>query len=75
MKNNLIKFYTLAVYFIFTAVMMAQEPGEGGSGVEGGANDNTGTAPISDHLWVLAVVGLVFVYFKFRSIQKNSIQA
>jgi hypothetical protein len=73
MKNNLIKFYTLAVYFCFTVVMVAQEPNEG-EGTLDGASDNTGVAPIGDYLWVLAVVGLVFVYFKFRSMQKNSIQ-
>jgi hypothetical protein len=36
--------------------------------------DPEAPVPINDYIWVLAVVGLVFVYFKFRSIQKNSIQ-
>ena len=71
MKNIVSKFYVVAAFLCSTAIMFAQ-PGEtaDGDALEGADNQ----APIGDYLWVLAVVGLVFVYFKFRSIQKNSIQ-
>jgi hypothetical protein len=72
MKNLVSKFYVIAAFLFSTAVMFAQ-PGSGSEGGDLEGNDND--APIGDYLWVLAIVGLVFVYFKFRSIQKNSIQA
>jgi hypothetical protein len=71
MKNIVSKFYLAAAFLCSTAIMFAQ-PGEDaeGGGLEGADNQ----APISDYLWVLAMVGLVFVYFKFKSMQKNSVQ-
>ena len=71
MKNIVSKFYVAVAFLCTTAIMFAQ-PGD-----DSDLNDMEGAdeqLPISDYLWVLAVVGLVFVYFKFRSIQKNSIQ-
>jgi hypothetical protein len=53
---------------------MFAQSGPGDDTAEGDLNGNDNQLPISDYLWVLALVGLVFVYFKFRSIQKNSIQ-
>jgi hypothetical protein len=76
MKNNVLKFYITAIYFCSTVMLFAQ-PGSGSNngGIDdSGASDTTPGAPIDDYVWVLALVGLVFVYMKFRSIQKNRIQ-
>ena len=71
MKNIVSKFYVVAAFLCSTAIMFAA-PGDEAEGESLNGNDNQ--LPISDYLWVLALVGLVLVYFKFRSMQKNSIQ-
>ena len=70
MKNIVSKFYIIAAFLCSTAIVFAQ-PGDDS---DDGLNGNDNQLPISDYLWVLAIIGLVFVYFKFRSIQKNSVQ-
>ena len=70
MKNIVSKFYVVAAFLCSTAIMFAQ-PGDDS---DDGLNGNDNQLPISDYLWVLALVGLVLVYFKFRSIHKNTIQ-
>jgi hypothetical protein len=71
MKNNLLKYYIAAFYLCSTFAVFAQPT----------ADDTTGTlesgdtpAPIDDYIWVLAVIGLIFVFMKYRAIQKNRIQ-
>ena len=73
MKNNLLKFYTIAFYFASTVILFAQ--------TEPGVTDEAGTmeggevaAPIDNYVWVLALVGLVTVFMKFRDMHKNKIQ-
>lgn len=72
MKNNLLKYYIVATYLCSTFFMFAQDPGTGTDGdpLEG----NEPAAPIDGYVWVLALVGLIFVFMKFRAIQKNSVQ-
>jgi hypothetical protein len=78
MKNNLLKIYIAAFYFCSTFVLFAQ-PGDGNGGTGDGAleggGDTTPTAPISDYLWVLALVGLVFAILKLRTLHKNDFQS
>jgi len=75
MKNNVLKYYIVAFYLCSTFVMFAQ-PGtdDTGSGLEGDG-DTTPAAPIDDYIWVLALIGLVFVFMKFRSIQNRKINS
>jgi hypothetical protein len=75
MKKNLLKYYIAAFYFCSTFAMLAQtDPGTGG--VDGdGTTDTTPSAPIDDYIWVLALVGLLFVFMKFRAIQKMKIKS
>ncbi len=70
MKNNIIKIYALVLYFCATYVMMADP----------GTTDDTGTLeetdtplPIDDYLWILAIVGLSFVFWKLKNNIKHSI--
>jgi len=56
--------YILAslVLIAFTNSIFAQaEPGD----------DPDAAAPIGDYLWVLAAIGLVLVYLKFRSMRRK----
>jgi hypothetical protein len=72
MKNIVSKFYLIVAFLCSTAIIFAQ-PGDDSNDV-GGMEGADNQLPISDYLWVLAVVGLVFVYFKSRATQKNHIQ-
>ena len=76
MKNIASKFYTIAFYICSTTMMLAQ-PGTGSSnnGVDtDGSSDTTPAAAIDYYVWVLAVVGLLFVFMKFRAMQNKRIQ-
>ncbi len=73
MKNNLLKYYITAVFFCSTMVLFAQTgPGDDAAG--GGLEGGDPPAPIDDYVWVLAIVGLFFVFIKFRAIYNNKIQ-
>lgn len=66
MKNNFLKYYIAAFYFCSTFVLFAQ-PGV----VDETDGDTTPASPIGDYLWVLAAIGLVLVYLKFRSMRRK----
>lgn len=75
MKKNLLKYYYIAAFYLCsTAMMFAQDPGDdtGGEDLEG-LGDTTPGAPIDDYVWVLVLVGLLFAFVWFRSIQNNKI--
>jgi len=71
MKKSLLKYYITAVYFCSTMVLFAQ-PGDGSTGDPLESPDPA--APIDNYVWVLAVVGLLFVFMKFRAIYNTKIQ-
>lgn len=74
MKNNVLKYYIAAAYFCSIFVGFA-DPGTDDTtgGLEGTTGDTT-PAPIDSYVWVLAFVGFLFVFMKFRSIlHKNKI--
>lgn len=72
MKTNFLKYYTIAFYLCSTFVMFAQ-PGD--NDTDGTINDGDAPgAPIDDYIWVMALVGLFFVFMKFRAMQKNRIK-
>ncbi len=75
MKNNLLKYYIAAFYLCSTFAMFAQDPGTGGGVENDGSTDTTPAAPIDDYVWVLALIGLVFVFIKFRAIQNKKIKS
>lgn len=65
---NTVSFAKIAVLFfmLFTILVNAQEELPD-------APDDTIAAPIDDYVWVLAFVGLVFVFFKLRIFIKQGI--
>jgi hypothetical protein len=74
MKNNILKLYITVFYLCSTFVMFAQ-PGTGSdnNGIDdAGESDVTGAAPIDDYVWVLAAVGMLLVFLKFRAMYKQS---
>ena len=70
MKNNLLKYYIAAFYFCSTFVMVAQ-PGDTAPGGLEGDGDTTPGAPIDNYVWVMAGIGLLFVFLKFRAMNKQ----
>jgi hypothetical protein len=65
MKNNIVKYYVVAIYLLSTFVTVAQ-PGtaDTGSDLE---NADPPMAPIDEYLWVLAAIGLVYAFFRVRA--------
>lgn len=67
MKTNLLKYYIAAFYFCSTFVLFAQ-PGDGSDGEPlEGDGDTTPAAPIDDYIWVLAAIGLIYVFYRLRA--------
>lgn len=69
MKTNVLKYYIAAVYFCSSFALFAQ-PGDGDTG--GGLEGGDPAAPIDDYVWVLALIGLLFVFYKFRAMHKQA---
>ena len=64
MKTNLLKYYIAVIYFCSTFVMVAQP------GTDNDTSDleETDAVPIDDYVWVLAAVGLVYVFLRLRAL-------
>jgi hypothetical protein len=71
MKNQYTKYYFAFFYLCSTIALIAQ-PGAGNdtSNLEGA---DTPAAPINDYLWVLALIGLLFVFMKLKNLQNKKI--
>jgi hypothetical protein len=75
MKNNVLKYYIAAFYLCSTFVMFAV-PGTGNGETGDGAVEGADApaAAIDNYVWVLALVGFLFVFIKLRAIQNKKIQ-
>jgi hypothetical protein len=73
MKNNILKLYVTVFYLCSTFVMFAQpgDDADNGGIDDNGTSDTTG-APIDDYVWVLAAIGMLLVFLKFRAMYKQS---
>ena len=68
-KNFVFTFVALlAVQFVALA---QEEPVLGDPGGSGEANLDTPEPPIDTYIWVLLVIGLVYVFYKYRSQLKS----
>ena len=74
MKNTALKYYIAAFYLCSTFVLFAQ-PGDTAPGGLEGDGDTTPGAPIDDYVWVLAVIGLIFVFMKFKALQNKKMHS
>lgn len=72
MKKNLSKYYIAAFYLCSTFIMFAQESNSDTGNLEADT-DTTPAAPIDDYIWVLAAIGLIFVFIKYKAIQNRKI--
>lgn len=71
MKNNLLKYYIAAFFLCSTFTLFAQ-PGtdDDGTGLEG---TDTPAAPIDDYVWLLVLIGLVFVFHRLmKNVKKDA---
>jgi len=76
MKKYILNFLILSFCLFLNFAAFAQAgPGEGAVGGTGdnalegtGAEGVNSTAPINDYIWVLAIIGLVFAFYKFKAI-------
>jgi hypothetical protein len=73
MKNNLLKYYIAAIYLCSTFIALAQ-PGSGDGSPGGLEGTDTPATPIDDYVWILALVGLLFVFIKLKAIQNKKIE-
>jgi hypothetical protein len=71
MKNNILKYYIAAAYLCSTFVAFA-DPGTDDTG--GTLEGPDTAAPIDDYVWIMALVGLIFVFMKFRAVYNKKIQ-
>ena len=78
MKNNLLKYYIIAIYLCSTFVLFAQ-PGDGNGGtgddsLEGTGGDST-PVPLDEYVWVLVLVGLAYAILKIRAMYKQQFRS
>jgi hypothetical protein len=72
MKTNLLKYYIAAFYIFSTFVMVAQPGADNGETGDGGLEGADAlAAPVDGFFWVLALIGLLFVFLKFRDVHKR----
>ena len=69
--KNILKYYIAAFYFCSTFVLFAQPGTEDADGTGNLEGADTPAAPIDDYVWVLALVGLIFVFLKFKALAKQ----
>jgi hypothetical protein len=65
MKTNLLKYYIAAFYLCSTFVTFAQPGTDDDSGNLEGLD--TPAAPLDGYVWVLGVLGLVYVFLRVRT--------
>ena len=74
MKKYILNFLTLSFCLFLNFAAFAQGPGEtaapaaNGYELEGTGEGVNSTAPINDYIWVLAIIGLVFAFYKFKAL-------
>jgi hypothetical protein len=71
MKNNIFKIYTVAFYLCSTIGAIAQ-PGTGSNEIEPLESEDP-IVPINNYIWVLAILGVTFVFLRFRVIYRQRI--
>jgi len=69
MKTNILKYYIAAFYICSTFVTFAQPGAEdNGTGLEG---SDPAPAPIDNYVWLLAAIGIIYVFAQARTRAKK----
>jgi hypothetical protein len=71
MKNSISKFYIIIFCLCSTFTSFADPGTTDTNGTLEGTD--TAPAPIDNYIWVLALIGLVFVFMKLKDIQNKKI--
>jgi hypothetical protein len=66
MKLKLVTIVNSVVLFLVTSPLLAQ--------ADLGDDPDAPPAPIDDYVWVLALVGFIFIFMKLKAIQNKKIQ-
>lgn len=66
MKNLFNKYY-IAFFFLCSNLVLFAEPGSG-NGTGDLESTDAPAAPINDYIWILALVGLILVFVKLKSV-------
>lgn len=62
MKNNIsLKIYSLTFFLFATLSAFAADPEEAPEDLDGTA------APIGDYIWIVAVIGFIYIFMKYKS--------
>lgn len=64
MKKKFNKYYT-AFLFLYSSFALFAQPGSG-NGTGDLESTDAAAAPINDYIWILALVGLIFVFKKMK---------
>jgi hypothetical protein len=70
-NSTIVKYLFPLVLFLCTSLpVLASELDDDGDPEE--FNGDPGQAPISDYWWVLALIGIYFIYKKYQVLQKQA---
>ena len=72
MKNLFNKYY-IAFFYLCSNFVLFAEPGDGND-TNDLENVDAVAAPINDYIWILALVGLIFVFLKLKAAQNKEMQ-
>jgi len=72
MKNKVLKYYTV-VFCLCSTIGLVAQPGSTGDGNGGLEGTDAPAAPIDSYVWVLILIGLIYVLYKFKTIQMKEI--
>lgn len=70
MKKHITSIYTIIFTLLFSLASFA-DPGDFGDTGDPDPLDQPAAAPINDYLWVLVLVGLVYIFYKYQSYSKK----
>ena len=73
MKNNALKCY-IAAFYLCSTIMAFAQPGDDNDDGNLETVDAPAT-PIDDYVWVLAIIGLVFIFMKYRAMQNKQVNS
>lgn len=72
MKKYIVKSLILSCFLFFNFVVYALDPGQSGDGSGGLEGESTSNVPINDYIWILCIIGFVFAFYKFKTIDNHN---
>ncbi len=75
MKKHLNIIFLFVFTFLLNITAFATDPPPSDFGGGDPNPTDTPAAPIDNYIWVLALVGLIFVFMKIRAIQNKKIES